>query len=110
MIQTGGLPGFESPPDDIGIVYYLLNDTTALADSPVYADGSVPGWEELATDISSQAMLHLDRRLAQIRKGIVRLNTTADEDWWKDNASLPIYALDNSPLLRLFMHVEEVSS
>ena len=110
MIQTGGLTGFASPPDDIGIVYYLLNDTTALADSPVYADGSVPGWEELSTDISSQAMLYLDRRLAQIRKGIVQLNTSKDEDWWKDNASLPIYALDNSPLLRLFMHVEEVSS
>ena len=109
MIQTGGLPGFESSPDDIGIVYYLLNDTTALADSPVCADGSVPGWEELSTDISSQAMQHLDRRLYQIRKGIVQLNTTADEDWWKKNASMPIYALENSPLLRLFMHVEEVS-
>lgn len=110
MIQTGGLPGFESPPDDIGIVYYLLNDTTALADGPVAADGSLPGWEMPANDISSQAMQHLDRRLAQIRNGTVKLNTTADEDWWSKNASLPIYALENSPLLRLFMRVEEVVS
>ena len=28
------------------------------------------------------------------------------DKWWEDNAGLPIYALDNSPLLRLFMHPE----
>lgn len=109
MIQTGGLPEFDSTPDDIGIVYYLLNDTTALADSSVNTDGKTPGWEVLSTDISSQAMQHLDRRLLQIRRGTVRLNTTEDEDWWENNASLPIYALNNSPLLRLFMRTEEVS-
>ena len=108
MIQTGGLPEFDSTPDDIGIVYYLLNDTTALADSSVNTDGKTPGWEVLSTDISSQAMQHLDRRLLQIRRGTVRLNTTEDEDWWENNASLPIYALNNSPLLRLFMRTEEV--
>ena len=110
MIKTGGLPGFDSPPDDIGIVYYLLNDTTALSDSPVESDGSVRGWETPTTDTSSQAMKYLDRRLAQIRKGTVRLNTTEDETWWSKNAHLPMYALDNSPLLRLFMRNEEVSS
>ncbi len=109
MIQTGGLPGFESALDDIGIVYYLLNDTTALADSPVASDGTVPGWEVLAADISSRAMQHLDQRLAQIRKGIVQLNTIEDEDWWPNNAGLRVYALDDSPLLRLFMSSEEVS-
>ena len=107
MIQTGGLPDFESISKDIGIVYYLLNDTTALADSPVDQDGATPGWEILSVDISSRAMLHLDQRLQQIRQGIVKLNTTADENWWLHNASLPIYALDNSPLLRLFIHPEE---
>jgi len=108
MIQTGGLPGLEPIPDDIGIVYYLLNDTTALADSPVDADGSVPGWEELTSDISSQAMERLTLQLAQVRKGLVQLNTTDDEKWWDKNAGVPIYALDNSPLLRLFMHNREV--
>ena len=52
-------------------------------------------------------MQHLDRRLAQIRRGTVKLNTTADEDWWAQNASLPVYALENSPLLRLFMRIAE---
>ena len=103
MVQTGGLPGVEGVPDEIGIVYYLLNDTTALSDGMVGSDGSVPGWEELDTDCSSQAMVHLDRRLAEVQKGTIRLNTDEDELWWDKNASQPLYALDNSPLLRLFM-------
>ena len=106
MIQTGGLEGYDAPPEDVGIVYYLMNDTRALADSLVETDESVPGWEVLDNDISSLAMQHLDRRLTQIRSGTVQLNTVGDEKWWEDNAGLPIYALDNSPLLRLFMHPE----
>lgn len=107
MIRTGDLAGLTSPPAEIGIVYYLMNDTTALSDSPIDSDGSVPGWETLGTDISSQAMQHLDRRLVQIRRGTVRLNTDKDEDWWARNAGMTIYVLDNSPLLRLFMRSEE---
>ena len=106
MIQSGGLPGFDPTPEEIGIVYYLMNDARALADSPVEADGSVPGWEIITNDISAQAMAHLDRRLAQVRSGTVRLNAADDEKWWEKNAGLPIYALDSSPLLRLFMHPE----
>ncbi len=110
MIQSGGLPEFESIPEDIGIVYYLLNDTTALADSPVNSDDTIPGWEVPSEDISSRAMQHLDQRLYQIRQGTIQLNTAEDENWWSDNASLPVYALDNTPLLRLFMRTEELLS
>ena len=109
MIQTGGLPVLETTPTDIGVVYYLLNDLTALSDSTISANGTTPGLEIIDTDISSQAMKHLDRRLDEIRAGRVRLNTTEDESWWDKNASIPIYALDNSPLLRLFMHAKEVT-
>ena len=110
MIQTGGLPDLDTAPADIGVVYYLLNDQTALSDSSIPADGTVPGLEIIDSDISSAAMKHLDQRLAEIRSGKVMLNTTNDEKWWDQNASIPIYALDNSPLLRLFMHTAEESS
>jgi RecB family exonuclease len=110
MIQTGGLPDLDTAPADIGVVYYLLNDQTALSDSSIPADGTVPGLEIIDSDISSAAMEHLDQRLAEIRSGKVMLNTTNDEKWWDQNASIPIYALDNSPLLRLFMHTAEESS
>ncbi len=110
MIQTGGLPDLDTTPADIGVVYYLLNDQTALSDSAIPADGTAPGLEIIDNDISSAAMKHLDQRLAEIRSGKVMLNTTDDEKWWDKNASIPIYALDNSPLLRLFMHTAEESS
>jgi len=110
MIQSGGLPDLDIAPADIGVVYYLLNDQTALSDSPISGDGTVPGLEIIDNDISSEAMQHLDRRLTEIRSGRVMLNTTEDETWWDKHASIPIYALDNSPLLRLFMHTGEVPS
>ena len=110
MIQSGGLPALESTLPDIGVVYYLLNDTTALSDSIIISDGTIPGLEVIDTDISSEAMQHLDRRLAEIRAGRILLNSTEDENWWDTHAGISIYALDNSPLLRLFMHDAEVSS
>ena len=58
----------------------------------------------LETDISSQALKYLDKRLGEVRAGRVCLNTNEDDTWWHKNASIKIYALDNSPLLRLFMH------
>lgn len=109
MIQTGGLPALETAPKDIGVLYYLLNDQTALSDSAIASDGSAPGLEIIDSDISSQAMICLDKRIREVRAGRVRLNTTEDEDWWDKNASMPIYALDNSPLLRLFMHAKEAT-
>lgn len=110
MIQSGGLSDLDITPADIGVVYYLLNDMTALSDSAISADITVPGLEIIDTDISSEAMKHLDRRVKEIRSGRVMLNTTEDENWWDKHASIPIYALDNSPLLRLFMHSEEAPS
>ena len=41
MIQTGGLPDLDKTPADIGVVYYLLNDQTALSDISIPADGTV---------------------------------------------------------------------
>jgi hypothetical protein len=110
MIQSGGLPALASALPDIGVVYYLLNDTTALSDSAIISEGTIPGLEVIDTDISSEAMQHLDRRLAEIREGRIQLNSTEDENWWDTHASISIYALDNSPLLRLFMHDAEVAS
>jgi hypothetical protein len=86
-----------------------LHATSARRVTTISANGTTPGLEIISTDISSQAMKHLDRRLDEIRTGRVRLNTTEDESWWDKNTSIPIYALDNSPLLRLFMHAKEVT-
>jgi hypothetical protein len=110
MIQSNGVSGPAHARRDIGVVYYLLDDMTALSDSAISARGTVPGLEIIDTDISSEAMQHLDRRLNELHLGRVSLNTSDDETWWDKHAGINIYALDNSPLLRLFMHEKKERS
>lgn len=76
----------------------------ALADSPGWMANSVIGLEELGSGISTNAMIRIRSRLDEVRTGKVALNSEADEDWYEKNAGIKIYSLDNSPLLRLFMH------
>ena len=110
MIQSNGFPGPDHAPSDIGVVYYLLDDMTALSDSPIGARDTVPGLEIMDHEISLEAMRYLDRRLDEIHSGRVMLNTTEDEAWWDKHAGIKVYALDNSPLLRLFMHEKKEPS
>jgi hypothetical protein len=53
-------------------------------------------------------MTLIHERLRQVKHGEVRLNVEGDEKWFDKNAGIKIYALDNSPLLRMFMHPGEV--
>ena len=41
--------------------------------------------------------------IAQLEKGIITLNSVEDEEWFEKTAGVKPYALDNSPLIRLFM-------
>ena len=43
MIQSNGFTGPDHAPSDIGVVYYLLDDMTALSDSPIGAPGQRAG-------------------------------------------------------------------
>ena len=92
---------------EIGILYYLMNDQVALTDTAGWLKGDLPGAFELGAGISTAAMALIRERIGQIRRGEVRLNGQGDEEWYQKNAGITIYALDNSPLLRLFMHPRE---
>jgi RecB family exonuclease len=112
MLETGGddnrkneaLAAALDAKTEIGVLYYLLNDQVALADSPGWMANSVVGLEELGSGISTNAMIRIRSRIDEVRTGKVALNSEADEDWYEKNAGIKIYSLDNSPLLRLFMH------
>lgn len=95
--------------DEIGVLYYLMNDQVALADTAGWLPNDLPGAFELGAGISTQAMALIRKRLAQVEKGEVCLNSEGDEKWFDRNAAIKIYALDNSPLLRIFMHPGEVT-
>ena len=92
-----------SATDDIGIVYYMLNDQTALADAALAGSASIPGWETLDAAVSAGAIALIERRLQQVRRGRIALNGSEDEAYFEKEASVRPYALDVSPLVRYFM-------
>lgn len=87
----------------IGAMYYLMNDQVALADTDGWTAGRIRNLEELGADVSVNALPLLKERLTQVQQGLVLLNSASDEKWFDKNASIPLYALDRSPLIRLFM-------
>ena len=114
MLQTGGVAE-ETPTmgaaiassKAIGVMYYMLNDQTALADTSGWSGGKLGGFHELGNGISTNAMDLIKERLDSLEKGVVVLNTSEDENWFNKTAGTSPYALDNSPLIRLFMKQEE---
>jgi ATP-dependent helicase/nuclease subunit B len=110
MLQTGGVA--EDNPalaaaigscNQIGVMYYMINDQTALADTSGWSGGELGGFHELGNGISTNAMELINERIAQLEDGIVVMNSASDEEWFDKTAGTKPYALDSSPLIRLFM-------
>jgi ATP-dependent helicase/nuclease subunit B len=87
----------------IGLVYYMLNDHTALTDTRLARGGSLARWEALGPDVSARAIALIAARLDAIRAGRISLNGAEDAGWFKKEAGLSAYALDRSPLLARFV-------
>ncbi len=111
MLQSGGQDGKLaeelSKKPEIGILYYLLNDQTVLTDTSGWLGSQAARVEEMGQNVSTNAIDLIRQKLAEVRKGLVRLNSTEDENWFQKNADIKIYALDDSPLIRLFMREED---
>lgn len=111
MLKTGG------PKDDaageiiarlnnaesIGIGYFTMNDGRLLADTGVPGAEQLPGWVSFANHVSANAMDILRQRFSEVAKGVVRLNDVDVEKTFEHTMGIKPYALDNSPLVRLFM-------
>jgi ATP-dependent helicase/nuclease subunit B len=114
MLTTGGnKPGKSSDEDvsfdipdasKIGVVYFMMNDGIALSDGAVGSISNATNLQVLTGDISANAMSAIHRRLKEVRGGTVLLNKAEDEQYFEKQAGIHPYALDNSPLIRLFMH------
>ena len=85
-----------------GIVYYMLNDQISLSDLTLSESGAVPGWQTLENDVASRAMALIQRRLAEVSAGEVRLNREGDVEFFEKQAGIKPYVLENSPLIDLF--------
>jgi ATP-dependent helicase/nuclease subunit B len=110
MLQTGGLKDGSEPAlserlrraRSIGIVYYMMNDQTGLADTRLPGAGEIPNWQTLDNDVSVEAMAQIRQRLDEVRAGLVTLNREGDAEFFEKQAGIKPYALENSPLVALF--------
>lgn len=116
MIKTGGLKDKEKAPEElaeklvecrdnglIGTLYYLMNDQKALADTIGWIPKDRQGLDEIPGDSSINAMDLIQSRFTELRNGRIMLNSTTDEKEFKDNRGITAYALDSSPLVRMFV-------
>ena len=110
MLQTGGPRDKEntelinrlSKAGQVGIVYFMLNDQTALSDSLLIESGGIPGWEVMEEDVSSHAIGLINKRLGEVQAGLLCLNREGDAAFFEKEAGVKPYALENSPLITLF--------
>lgn len=119
MLKTGGVKSNTdsgiaetiSQAGEIAILYFMMNDQTALTDTAGLSDLYVPGLEALTEDVSSNAIAAIKDRVKQLRSGLIKLNRRDDTKRHEIETGAKPYALDNSPLIGLFMHeppVEEM--
>jgi hypothetical protein len=120
MIKTGGLKVPEKAPEglaeklanirdagEIGTLYYLMNDQTALADTSGWLPGSIGNLEEMQTNSSINAMQLIKEQFVKLRNGHIELNTSADEKEFKEKRGISAYALKGNALVRMWMKAIE---
>jgi len=96
----------EASPEP-GIVYYMLNDQTALTDYTNENTKKVAGWEYVANNVSTNAINLIRERLKDIDSGMVKLNREGDTEFFEKEAGIKPYALSDSPLIPLYTLVNE---
>jgi hypothetical protein len=90
-------------------MYYLMNDQTSLTDTVNWVGKDVAGVEEMGANISGNAMQAIRERIAELRAGRIMLNYKDDEKEIETATGLTTkYALDASPLVRLFTKARKV--
>ncbi|WBU54429.1 PD-(D/E)XK nuclease family protein [Paracoccus sp. SCSIO 75233] len=91
---------------ETAIGYYLMNDGGLLTSGLELPEGSPA--RDMGDEVNDGAMAMLKERLAELKKRLVVLNTTADAEFFRKECGFTPYALTaGSPLVGAFMHEEE---
>ncbi len=120
MIKTGGAKEPAKIPKEalqelerfkttgqIGTLYYLMNDQTVLANTRGWLT-NIGGVEEIHNNTAVKAMELIGTRINELKSGAISLNRATDKKDCLDNKGIKAYALDSSPLIKLFMKEEEL--
>ncbi len=112
MIETGGAKDEKDTQlietlrtaREIGVLYYMMNDRISLTDQAEWFTNAAPGIAGVGPDVASNALREVGKRLHSLGRGKVALNRISDEKRMdKDMGLTAKYALDTSPLIRMFM-------
>jgi ATP-dependent helicase/nuclease subunit B len=112
MIETGGAKDEKNfhlidtlrSAREIGVLYYMMNDKVSLTDQAAWFTDAALDVISVGPDVASNALHEVETRLRALRKGDVALNRVSDEKRMDKEMGLTAkYALDTSPLIRMFM-------
>jgi ATP-dependent helicase/DNAse subunit B len=87
-----------------GALYYTLRDQVILGDEQTK---SLIDVENTGTNISVNGLNKIRQQMKHLREGVVTLNTENDSVTFAKETSITPYALEDSPLISLFMKKEE---
>lgn len=90
------------------VAYHTLNDGKVLMNGAGAIDNEHV--EAIEGDIAQNALALLAARFAALRAGRIDINTAADADYFRKQAALGTYALDDSPLVAAFMRDDDAPS
>ncbi len=108
MLESGSLP--EDIPvklknhlkksPEIGALYYTLRDQVILGDTN---SSSLKDAETIQADIAQNSLQLIREKMKELRAGKIAMNRDTDPEYFEKTLSIAPYALDDSPLIRLFM-------
>jgi RecB family exonuclease len=89
--------------DEIGVLYYMMDDQKALCDTSEALPRTVTGIHEMGDGISVNAEREVKERLRELRGGRIALNGENDGERFR-KLGVKTYALENSALVAKFLH------
>jgi hypothetical protein len=99
-LKAGVLDDMLKLKPEIGVAYHLINDSGILVNG-IHIEGE--GFENINTDISAQATEKLMESIAEVRTGVVTINSADDANFFEKIAKMTPYALQDSTLVDAFL-------
>lgn len=108
MISAGiGDVSLDARSKKSGLVYFTLNDQRVVSDQKSGLSNQTPGLLVVSGDVSANALREITENMNKLRKGVIELNHEGDDTRLEKQKALPSFALDISPLIRMFSHPED---
>jgi ATP-dependent helicase/nuclease subunit B len=96
--------GVESSSESPGIIYYTLNDQRVITDDRTGLPNTVPGLIVISNDVSVNALNEIRDQIKKLKRGIVEMNHEGDAVSFAKEKALPGFALEATPLIKMFAH------